>query len=341
MYQDLNVNNFMFSNQNTSIGDNLLEPLHKLKEYAELCNIKVSTSSETKIDDADAVVFIDIRKNNKDQFYHEALKKGKKLFLLSFEGPIGNIDSHSYDKHGMFEKVYTWNDQLIDKDPAKYTKINFSHNFNHRINVLLDNKSKFCVLIAGNKKNSIKNELYSERLKAIKWFNKYHSEEFDLYGVGWDRRAFDEIRYIRLMEKALDKVGALGRYQVPKVYKGKVKRKQPVLSQYKFCICFENLINTPGWITEKIFDCFMADTVPVYLGPNNITDYVPQNCFIDKAKFDTYEDLYDYLKSMNKIEYEEYRNNINSFLNSDKLHQFTIEYFAKTVVDSIKLSIKG
>ena len=31
----------------------------------------------------------------------------------------------------------------------------------------------------------------------------------------------------------------------------------------------------PGYITEKIFDCFLARSVPVYWGPGNIADHVP------------------------------------------------------------------
>jgi hypothetical protein len=30
-------------------------------------------------------------------------------------------------------------------------------------------------------------ELYSKRVEAIKWFEKNHPEDFDFYGIGWDR----------------------------------------------------------------------------------------------------------------------------------------------------------
>ena len=40
-----------------------------------------------------------------------------------------------------------------------------------------------------------------------------------------------------------------------------------------------------GYITEKIFDSFAAWCVPVYWGASNVTDYIPEGCFIDRRKF--------------------------------------------------------
>ena len=43
--------------------------------------------------------------------------------------------------------------------------------------------------------------------------------------------------------------------------------------------------DTPGYMTEKIWDSFKAKTVPVYWGASNIEEYVPKNCFIDYRDF--------------------------------------------------------
>jgi hypothetical protein len=63
------------------------------------------------------------------------------------------------------------------------------------------------------------------------------------------------------------------------------------LEKYKFSICYENARDTPGYITEKIFDCFFAGCVPIYWGANNITDHIPKECFIDKRDFEDYKVL--------------------------------------------------
>jgi hypothetical protein len=36
-------------------------------------------------------------------------------------------------------------------------------------------------------------ELYSKRVEAIKWFEKNHPEDFDFYGIGWDRYVSSDI----------------------------------------------------------------------------------------------------------------------------------------------------
>ena len=68
-------------------------------------------------------------------------------------------------------------------------------------------------------------------------------------------------------------------------YAGEISSKRAILEQYKFSICYENMSDMPGYITEKIFDCFFAGCVPIYLGASNMTDYIPGGTFIDKRKF--------------------------------------------------------
>ena len=49
-------------------------------------------------------------------------------------------------------------------------------------------------------------------------------------------------------------------------YGGLVDDKVNTYHQYRFAVCFENVYDIPGYITEKIFDSFRAGTVPIYLG---------------------------------------------------------------------------
>jgi hypothetical protein len=46
-----------------------------------------------------------------------------------------------------------------------------------------------------------------------------------------------------------------------------------VYSQYKFVMCFENSHND-GYITEKIFNVFLAGSIPIYDGPSDISKYI-------------------------------------------------------------------
>jgi hypothetical protein len=188
-------------------------------------------------------------------------------------------------------------------------------------------------MIAGKKKLKRINssaELYTERLKAVKWFEKHHPEDFDLYGFGWGKPSI-KISHIINPFKAV-KILFSHRY---KTYKGTVERKKTVLEKYKFAICYENIRDVPGYITEKIFDCFFAGCVPVYLGANNITDHIPGNCFIDKRNFNDYESLYEHLVAMTDAEYAKYLGNIEVFLKSDAARAFSCENFVRIITDVI------
>jgi alpha(1,3/1,4) fucosyltransferase len=44
-------------------------------------------------------------------------------------------------------------------------------------------KNKLCSMIIENKFNFHPLELYTERVKAIRWFEKNHPEDFDLHGI--------------------------------------------------------------------------------------------------------------------------------------------------------------
>ena len=74
------------------------------------------------------------------------------------------------------------------------------------------------------------------------------------------------------------------------------------------------------------FRCFLggfyAGCVPIYCGAPNITDYVPENTFIDKPKY-TYEELYRYLSAMSEREYNGYLEASEAYLRSPALRPFT------------------
>ena len=117
---------------------------------------------------------------------------------------------------------------------------------------------------------------------------------------------------------------------------GRVGSKREALEQYKFSICYENARDIPGYVTEKIFDCFLAGCIPIYWGANDIADFVPAECFIDKRKFETYQDLYVFLDTMSDEMYFEYVANIDNFLRSQQILQFSSQYFADVLIKHCK-----
>ena len=109
----------------------------------------------------------------------------KESYLLLFESELIRADNWDEKRHKYFHKIFTWKDDIINN--KKYFKFNFAQEILKNINKDLSKKEKLCTLIAGNKKNNHLLELYSEREKAIKSFEKFHLNDFDLYGIGWDK----------------------------------------------------------------------------------------------------------------------------------------------------------
>jgi hypothetical protein len=91
-----------------------------------------------------------------------------------------------------------------------------------------------------------------------------------------------------------------------------------------------------GYVTEKIFNAFTAGCVPIYWGADNITDYIPKNCFIDRRDFTSDEQLYQFLKNMTEGEYQVYINDIKCFLNSDLALVFSHEHFVDIFLNGIE-----
>lgn len=227
--------------------------------------------------------------------------KNKKLYMHIWEPNCVEPASYLTSNHNIYNAIFIMDDRFVGQN-NKYIKLNYPHPYVYMIDdVVPFGAKKFCTLISGNKHSSYRHELYSERERAIRFFEN-HPNFFEFYGRGWPLRQY-------------------------KNYKGEVYAKVDTLKKYKYCICYENSSDEPGYITEKIFDCFHAGCVPVYYGAPNVTQYIPENCFIDFRKFDkNYEKLLEYLKSITENQYNEYLNNIRQYLKTAQAQRFSIAY---------------
>lgn len=329
-YINYHLNNELFNINNLIVNrDNFAYSYYLLKKFFYNKNYDLSTYDINSIDDSDIVIYNDMPKvlPNKENI--------KKSYLLLFESELIKPENWDLKKHKYFNKIFTWDDKIIDN--KKYFKINFSHLFPECINKDLSKKEKLCILIAGNKKVNHSLELYSKRVEAIRWFESSHPNDFDFYGIGWDEYTSSN-KYIRFFFRKLKLLKLFKTNFLS--YKGKVDSKKEVLEKYKFAICYENARDIDGYITEKIFDSFFAGCIPIYWGANNITEHIPNECFIDQREFDSYEKLYEFITKMSEEEYLRYLNAIESYLNSSKADEFRAEYFANTIVNTVLNDIK-
>ena len=319
------LNNKIFDLKDSRINrDNCMYPFYFLKEKLKEKNIDFSTYDINTVKESDIVIYNDIPKEL------PKIEDIEKSVLLIFESELIRPDNWEMKKHKYFNKIFTWKDDIIDN--KKYFKLNFAQNIPKSINKDLSKKKNLCTLIAGNKKVNHPLELYSKRVEAIRWFEKNHPEDFEFYGIGWDKQTYAN-KYIKYF---LDKTH-LSTLLKPNFqsYRGKVDSKKEFLERYKFAICYENAREIPGYITEKIFDCFFAGCVPIYWGANNIEEHIPKACFIDKREFNDYEDVYSYINNMDDKEYIQYLINIENFLNNKKAYKFSSENFTNVIMENI------
>lgn len=172
-------------------------------------------------------------------------------------------------------------------------------------------------------------DLYHERMEAIRYFAEQPG--FHLYGIGWDRPivGFSNRRYQRAAQRAY--AGPIGMG---------VQCKRQLMTGYKFAICFENCV-FPGYITEKIFDCFIAGCIPVYFGAPDITDFVPAETFIDFRRFTSFAELDSYMTNITEAEAKRYFESAREFLVSKAFDQFHVDTLVQTMTQILEKELAG
>lgn len=307
----------------------------QLKILADTHGVEVHTPDKAQFKNVIGVLFFD------NMFYHNlpALKKLhkkdllKKTIYIDFEPPTGHAKKHEQESikilSGLFKAVVTYDDDLAGK--GNFIKGNVANFYAKPSKRQGFSKKKFAVMVTNNTTASMivhslnywnnteyydnkkikyhKKAVYHKRLEIVDFFHKNHSDSLDLFGVGFPEK------YNTFNKGFLER-----------------SKKISTMSGYKFTIALDSYTNQNGYISEKIFDAFFAKTLPIYLGAYNVSEYIPNDCFVDLREFSSYEDLYQYLKNMGKKEYEDRIDAIEDFLKSDKFHAlFSSEAIAKTL----------
>lgn len=177
------------------------------------------------------------------------------------------------------------------------------------------------------------NELYSERVRVIRAFEKRPDLEFELWGKGWNlppqppgllfSAAYKVLRHL-----PFDIAGIRNK-------KGPCVNKDDVLQRAKFNFCFENVSGIKGYVTEKIFDSLVAGAVPIYAGCDDIGLYVPETCFIPYKKGDDIGAIIERLLMYSEKEYQEFDRNRLEFLSGSEFIKHSVEAFADKTADAI------
>ena len=318
-------NNSIFDLSDPQNRDDSYQPYYMLREQFKANGVDLNTDDVVKR----GVPLFELHMN----VQRSELSKNKYLLLL--ETPQIFPENADATRWTSYRKVFTWNDHLVDGD--RFLKINFPNVIRCERRAPYAQRARFCCMISSNRAATIKDErtLYGARVDVIRWFEAHAPKDFELFGVDWDvpaARTGVVGKMQRRLWLQLRQFAPLNHFPS---YRGRAARKSDVLTNTRFAICFENVRDLMGYITEKIFDCFFAGCVPVYWGAANISDHIPRDCFIDRRNFRDTADVYRFLVGMSEENFNQYQNRILEFLQSEAAYPFSSECFVDTVVKTI------
>jgi hypothetical protein len=266
--------------------------------------------------------------------------KGLKVAFL-YECPV--VLPYNYEKaiQDKFDLIFTWNEDAVDSN--KYLHFYWPQDIAIRRPWKRFNEKKQLVMVAGNKMSLEKDELYSARRNAAHFFERALKDQFDLFGQpAWDRHPSLPRLTIgnALKTRNIEELKAWFSLGRPfKCYRGSITDKIETIAGYRYSICYENMRNIKGYVTEKIWDCFCAGNVPIYWGCSNIEDYIPPSCFIDRRKFSSNRQLLNFISQIDESRYEDYLKNIEVLLESKNIAQWTGQQWGKDTARTLHEAI--
>ena len=323
IYGDYNID-FLFDTHPAKI--NLCAPWIALKNELYKLRIELISKDFSILTSPDIEIHINVSTVTKSKW---------PKFCIIWENKYIHPDNSNIDLIKKYDHIFSWNSDLIDLGLA--TKFQLAaHPMGKGIEDGYNIRDQLVVLFGSNRSLRgwhPKNDLYSERIKTIRWFEHNAPNDFALYGRKWNMSGRLPTRVGGLIH-SLEKKLPFKYYPFPS-WKGEILNKQDVLKRSRFSIVYENIKGLKGYISEKIFDAFVAGNVPVYWGAEDINNYIPKECFIDRRNFINHEELYKFLRNMPEKQYLNYQRCIKDFI-ENKSEEFTCKRFAKIV--SLKIT---
>lgn len=183
--------------------------------------------------------------NNRLEQPHTVKVKGRNLWALMQEPYAKGVTDWMAEKHEAFDKVFSnfrpnLSEKYIASQPAIPWHVNYTYSELDALAV--PSKDRPLSWIVGNVKDL---PGHMRRWKFLKALKAQTDIDVDLYGKA--------VRYI--------------------------EHKNEGLLRYRYSLAIENTCTNDYW-TEKIADCFLTWTVPIYFGCPNLEQYFPAKSFI-------------------------------------------------------------
>ena len=199
-------------------------------------------------------------------------------------GEFNKVHDCVHSNYAKFDRILTYDERILKLPNAVFTNGGAEVVLNKRIgdNVhgtfadeslmrVYKGKPKLISVISSNK---IMSEGHVFRLKTLQYLNNHTSTRVDFYGQTMHSH------YLREVLKDID---------------GKIDG----LKDYMFSIAIENGV-CKNYFTEKILDCFLTGTIPIYHGCPNIGEFFDIRGFIT---FNNQEELVSIVDSLTEKDY--------------------------------------
>lgn len=189
--------------------------------------------------------------------------------------------------------------------------------------------------IAGNKNAVLRSaeSLYSTRQRYIRLLTRRLGEKFWLYGGGWNLRDHP----VGFLSKVAYRMPTLQRWlerrpPLPS-YRGTCQSKRVVMQRSLLTLCVENT-SAPGGVSEKFIDCLQYGSVPLYLGPSNISELVPPKLYVDLRQFKSEDELINFIENYDVSQYAAWTRELDKYLETVASPR-RIEVFVDMIVSKI------
>jgi hypothetical protein len=338
-----------------------MEPYVVLKEQAAARGIEIHTWDMEPLENADVIIFQDLPKRSDVEAARQKAPHAA-LILQILESPLARPYAFVRQNHNQFSAILTYNHHLCDEKRYFHYFLPIGDSQPATEGLPFSGRRP-CVIINTNRNLGLnglmapresggmaglpgigvwfrgwsvplsrwirqtQGELYSSRRKIARLAEKDFPGILDIYGSGWSgERVSWAHRFLRP-------------HAFSNVVASRNECKIDILRNYRFCIAFENIQGDFGYISEKIFDAFLAGTVPIYLGDKYIAQYVPSSCFVDANRFDSHRDLLRYVRDCPEAEWFELRRNGGTFIRSTAAVPFFSDCFATKMLDVISIAV--
>jgi len=227
------------------------------------------------IDPGDVVIYTDTSLEKRDS-------NAKTNIALLIESPEYHRRYYDYIEHNnhLFDMVLTFSKKLLDKG-ENYRFNAYGTTWLHESYRNIWEKSKLGSMIISNKSTTIGHRLRHEIANMIS--NQPDRPNIDIYGGN-----YNYMPYMTSKAYDPDHCGA-------HITNGKIVG----LKEYMFSIVVENC-KEDYYFSEKLIDCFLSGTVPIYYGCPSISRFFNANGILS---FDTKEECMDIIRIITPEKY--------------------------------------